>query len=119
MPLDYEVRSALTIPDDAFNEDGIATILVTGRSYRGVWVLNALTVRDGRPSGEPIGSIKTAPDGRPSMAVDTAMTWVGDACARAGLKLAHWESRNGAYGPDEAPFFASAIFTVDRCPSTP
>lgn len=116
MPLAYQVTEPLSIPDAAFNADDIATILVQGGRYGGEWVMNAIALDGGpiREDVEVIGSIQTARDDRPSMAVDTAVVWVNDVCVKAGLKLAHFENRNGDYGPNEAPYFAAALFLIDR-----
>jgi hypothetical protein len=113
MPLTYEVCEPLVIPDDAYNADGIAAIIVTGGRYGGCWSLSALPA-GGPQQGQPVGEIFTEKDERPSMAVDTAVVWVNEACVLAGVKLAHFESLNYKYGPDEAPYFASAMFLVDR-----
>jgi hypothetical protein len=113
MPLAYQEQQPLIIPDSAYNTDDIATILITGGRYGGQWQLNAIPMTPGGP-GEPAGSILTAADNRPGMAVDTALVWVNDAVARAGLKLAHFESKNDQYPPDQAPYFAAALALIDR-----
>jgi len=113
MPLAYDTQQRLTIPDTAYNTDDIATILITGGRYGGRWHLNALPMTSNGP-GEPVGAILTAADDRPDMAVDTALVWVNDECARAGLKLAHFESKNSQYPPDQAPYFAAALALIDR-----
>ncbi|NRQ34492.1 hypothetical protein HII36_21955 [Nonomuraea sp. NN258] len=46
--------------------------------------------------------------------MDTAYVWINDACIKAGVRLAHFENRNDQYGPDGAPYFASAAFAIDR-----
>jgi hypothetical protein len=116
MPLAYDIRQPLVIPDAAFNKDGIATILIQGGRYGGEWVMNAIAL-DGGPipdDAEVIGSIHTEKDERPGMAVDTAFVWVNDVCVKAGWKLAHVTNHNDKYGPSEAPFFAAASFLIDR-----
>jgi hypothetical protein len=117
MPLTCEVRETLTIPDDAFNEDGIAPLLVTGTRYgAGHWLLLALPLH-GPHEKEHVGEIFTEKDERPGMAVDTAYIWVNDACVKAGMRVAHFANRCDAYGPDEKPFFAAAFFLIDRRPA--
>lgn len=113
MPLAYEVREPLVIPDDAYNADGIATICVTGGRYGGHWMLHALPA-GGEQKSKSVGEIFTEADPRPDMAVDTAYVWVNDACVRAGVKLALVRNLNDQYGPDEAPYFAGGIFLIDR-----
>lgn len=101
-------------PDDAFNADDVAVILVNGARYGGQWALNAWPVKDGRPSENPVGEIFTEKTDRPDVAVDAAYVWINDACTKAGMKLAHFVNKNSEYGPNEAPFFAAALFVVDR-----
>jgi len=116
MPLAYETREPLSIPADAYNGDDIATILVQGGRYGGQWAMKAVAVVDGKPCDVVIGEIFTNPDDRPDMAVDTAYVWVNDACVRAGVKLAHAQNMNGSYDAESAPYFAAAMFFVDRRP---
>ena len=113
MPLSYRVQVPLTIPDEVFNTDDIATVLVTGARYGSHWILNAIPFIEGMAQ-EPIGKIETVPDERPDMAIDTAYIWVNDACVKTGVRIAHFVNKNDAYGPDEAPYFASALFLIDR-----
>ena len=115
MPLAYSVRRPLDIPAEAYNRDDIATIVVTGGSYGGRWILNALSTHEGSDPTKSLGEIETveAPD-QPDQAVDTAVVWVNDFCVKNGVKLAHFENKNSEYGPDEAPFFAAAIFLIDK-----
>lgn len=116
MPLAYTETEPLTIPDNAYNAYNVATILIQGGRYGGEWVMNAIALDGGqiREDAEVIGSIHTARDERPGMAVDAAFVWVNDVCVRSGLKLGHFENRNGDYGPAEAPYFAAALFLIDR-----
>jgi hypothetical protein len=113
MPLQFQVVKPLVIPGDAYNADDVAVIVVTGGRYGGQWALNAIATH-GSKKGCPIGEIETERDERPSMALDTALVWVNDACAKARVKLVTWQNKNDQYGPDEAQFFASAIFVIDR-----
>jgi len=78
MPLAYTVDQPLQpIPVDQFNADGIAVVMVSGGRYGGQWVMDAYVDHD-NPDAQPIGSIETTPDDRPSMAVDTAYVWMND-----------------------------------------
>lgn len=43
MTLGYQVTEPFVIPDEAYNADDIATIVVTGRSDGGMWALNAIS----------------------------------------------------------------------------
>lgn len=115
MPLAYETRRSLTFPDRIFSADDIAVIVVTGARYGGQWSLSALVVQEGGPSDDSkLGEIFTAENPDPQQAVDTAYVWVNDACVSGDVKLAHFENKNSTYGPDEAPYFASALFLIDR-----
>lgn len=114
MPLAYEVTQPLMIPADAWNADDIATILVTGGRYGGQWALRALIVADGKPAEACVGEIFTAADNRPSMAVDTALIWVNDTCAKTGVRLAGFNNLNHTYDAGSAPYLASALFYIDR-----
>ncbi|MEU4534348.1 hypothetical protein AB0G15_05735 [Streptosporangium sp. NPDC023825] len=114
MPLSYEVDKELEVPDGAFDKNDIATILVTGGRYGGHWQLTAIPLVNGVPTDEAIGQIMTAQDNRPDMAIDTAVVWINDACQKADFKLAHFENKNNLHSPDEAPYFASGLFFVDR-----
>ena len=112
MPLAYTVDQPLQpIPVDQFNADGIAVVMVSGGRYGGQWVMDAYVDHD-NPDAQPIGSIETTPDDRPSMAVDTAYVWMNDELTRAGMKIAGFKSLNAQYPPDQAPFFAAAQFLV-------
>jgi hypothetical protein len=113
VPLAYEIRKPLEIPDDAYNSDDIAAIVVTGGRYGGQWYLSAIPMH-GSSQGESVGEIFTNADDRPDMAVDTAYVWVAGVCMTSGVKLAHFQNKNSEYGPDEAPYFAGALFLIDR-----
>ena len=111
MTLDYETVQDLAIPDTAYNADGIATLVLTGGSYGGMWVMNAIVLGEEEPSG----SIETAEaPRRPDLALDAAEDWVGRECARLGVALRLCVSKNDQYGPGEAPFFTTGLALVDR-----
>lgn len=110
-PLEYQVTEPLDIPPGAYNTDDIATLVVTGGSYGGAWVLAAL------PLGTEtrIGEIETAEARRqPDRALKAAEDWIRVECTRLGVHLALFENKNAAYGPGEAPFFATGLAFVDR-----
>lgn len=115
MPLAYNEEAGLTIPDTAYNADDVATILVTGARYGGQWSLAAFPVMFGVPDYDTaLGKIWTEKDERPSMAVDTALVWINDACVKTGVKMAHVENLNYTYDAESAPYMASAVFVIDR-----
>jgi hypothetical protein len=105
--LTYEVTADLTIPPDQFNADGLAVLTAHGARYGGTWAINILN-----NDRHPLGEIRTEPDERPDMAVDTAHMWVNDVCARNNLKVVQAENLNGQLPADQRPFFALARFVV-------
>ncbi|WP_280422764.1 hypothetical protein [Nocardia carnea] len=112
--LDYTVVQTLEIPDEAYTDD-VAVVVVTGGSYGGAWVLNAISPHLPPDKVEPIGSIETAQaPRRPDLALEAAHHWIRESCTQAGLALAHFKELNSAYSPAEAPFFSSGQFLIDR-----
>lgn len=108
--LDFTVTQPLEIPASAFVDD-IATVVVTGGSYGGMWVLNAISTHLPPDTVEPIGGIQTVrADRRPELALAAAHQWIVESCT-VDLNL--------TYGPDEAPFFCSGQFIIDRRPVGP
>jgi hypothetical protein len=106
--LGYKVTTRLNIPADAF-DNGMAVLLVTGGSYGGAWVMNALPVDADGVRNRPCGSIETDPAERqPGRALTAVRAWLEDYCEGTPFSLLHFESMNHTYGPDEAPFFSSA-----------
>lgn len=125
MPLPYEVRKDLILPQDTFNDDGLAVIIANGSRYGGHWSISAFR-NDASPSEESkLGEIWTERHEDPSMAFDTALIWANDAAVRADNGLIHAENLNHMYPPDQAPFFMLGRFVVgnaqyiDSLPPTP
>ncbi|MFJ1839032.1 hypothetical protein ACIOJ9_34855 [Streptomyces sp. NPDC088175] len=116
--LPYEVIQALSVPEQAYNADDIATIVVTGESYGGAWGLSAISTHLPPDEATAIGRIETAEaPRRPDLALETAQEWIRSSCTEAGLVLGHFKDLNGTFGPDEAPFFSSGQFLIDRRPA--
>src|SRR6266576_958103 len=118
MTLEYLVTQPLAIPEAAFTAipgaPDIAKIIVSGGSYGGMWVMNAVPTHVPPDEVVPIGSIQTGEaKGQPEVAYEAASDWLREACAVLGFKLVHAESLNGQYGPAEAPFFSSGLFLID------
>lgn len=114
MTLPYEVTQALSIPGEAYDGEGNATIVVTGGSYgEGTWVLTAISVHLPPEEAEAIGAIETdeAPR-RPDRALEAAHDWVRKHCAETGLSLQEFKDLNSTYDSDAAPFFCSGAFTI-------
>jgi hypothetical protein len=75
--LAYEIMQPLEIPDGAYNDDDVATLVVTGGSYGDMWVLDALRTDVDPDDNTPIGSIETDPaPRRPDLAVTAARDWM-------------------------------------------
>jgi len=113
--LGYEVREGLNIPDEAFNKHDIATIVVTGGSYGGEWMLNAISMHTSPDEATAIGKIRTgkAPE-RPDLAIVAAASWLEEECTRQGLSLRVFKDKNSDYSPDAAPYFAGCLALIDR-----
>jgi hypothetical protein len=108
-PLGYGIDAPLAIPASCFSDKGIAVLLVTGGSYGGQWVLNALPMNmDGTVSDQPCGTITTAEAPRdPERALTAARAWFEAHCEGTPFALIDLKSLNHMYGPNEAPFMAS------------
>lgn len=112
-PLGYTVTMPLSIPADCFSPQGLAVLLVTGGSYGGCWVMNALPIDMNNEPGDPCGTIETADAPRqPDRALSAARAWFEDYCTNTPFMLVRFQSINQRYGPDEAPFFSSAQVAV-------
>lgn len=107
--LAYEVTQPLSIPADNFSPQGVAVLLITGGSYDGHWVMNALPVYEDGVRDTVIGSIETeAADRDPDRALTAVRAWLEAHCEGTPFSLAVLDSLNHNYGPGEAPFFCSA-----------
>jgi len=114
--LGYTVTKALTIPPEAFDENGIATLVVNGPVAVGEWALAAGSTHE-PPGGAltVLGSIVTEPaPGRPDLAAEAAQDWIEKECERLGLSLIHVENLHPHYGPAETAAFAALVFTIAR-----
>lgn len=113
--LPYEVTQPLTLPPEAFDQTGIAVLAITGGSYGGAWVLGAISTHLPPGEAEPVGEIETDEAPRqPERPLTSARDWLTEYCAANGYELAHFESLNDTYSPDEAPFFSSAQAVIRR-----
>ncbi len=112
--LNYEIVEPLTIPEDAWQDD-VAVIVVTGTSYGGEWVLVAKPTHLPPGQASTIGEIETdRADRQPNLALDAASDWVQRYCYANEFRLHQEMNLNHHYGPDEAPFFSSGSFVIDR-----
>lgn len=109
----FATRQPLQVPTSAFNQDGIAALILTGTRYAGEWMINACIGPGDNP--DIIGSVDTERTDDPDTAAETAVAWVSSECARAGLKVAHVVNHNDKYGPNERPYFTtSQVLVVDK-----
>jgi hypothetical protein len=115
MPLPYDTTTDLQIPAGAFNNDGLAVLLLQGGRYGGDWTV----VASGGPERDTWGEFCTSIDDRrkralltdpgyPDRAAETAFIWLMDQAKRQGLRVVGWECMNSHYGPGEAPYFCAA-----------
>ena len=113
--LPYEVTQELALPAEAFDQNGMAVLAITGGSYGGTWVLNAISTHLPPSEAEPAGQIETDEAPRqPERPLTAARHWLTAYCAANGCELAHFEPLNHTYSPDEAPFFSSAQAVIRR-----
>ena len=113
--LPYEITQPLTLPTEAFDQNGNATLAVTGGSYGGAWVLSAISTHLPPSAAEAAGEIETDEAPRqPERPLTSARDWLTTYCAANGYELASFESLNHTYSPDEAPFFSSAQAVIHR-----
>ena len=105
-------REDLALDDTAFNDDGLAALLVSGSRYGGDWQMAASA---GNGNGS-CGSFWTARPGSvspddpqyPDMAVTAAYAWLAGQARDRGWRVLLWENLNGAYSPAERPRLALA-----------
>ncbi|WP_432034225.1 tyrosine-type recombinase/integrase [Streptomyces antibioticus] len=107
--LPYEVRTALDIPADAFDEQS-ATLLVHGARFGGRWTIAAQTDAD----SDALGEIQTPPSADPDTVVATGLAWVTAYCTDHNLTVHRAENLNGQYATTQAPYFALARITITR-----
>ncbi len=114
MPLPFETRKELVIPEDLFNVDGIGVVYANGNRYGGLWQIDAIrSDRELGAEGAHIGQIMTSlPHEDPDMAFDTAYVWINGAAVRAEQQIAVAENHNQDYPLDQRPFFMLGLFVV-------
>lgn len=103
MPLAYTIQEDINIPLDAFTNE-VAVVFAHGGRYGGAWSISLSLSAD----GDSLGAIFTEENPSPDLAVDTAIEWISNHCARNDMKILKWENLNSQYGPSEAPYFALA-----------
>lgn len=113
----YRITQELDIPANAFDKDGIATIIVNGAFYGGSWLLNADSPNT--PPGQvralirAFGAMETLNCAceRRDLAIKTAGDWLREECKRLGYKIKKTEDQNDSLS---SPFAVRALFLIDR-----
>lgn len=125
MPLPIADAQPLDIPAGAFNDDGLAVIMIPGGRYGGDWSINFMG-----PADVKCGSLFTSVDerrkralqsdpGYPDRAIETAFIWLVGQAREHGWRVVAWECFNSRYGEDERPFFCLARAIVASEKFTP
>jgi hypothetical protein len=110
----------LELGDDAFSEDGLAVLFVSGGRYGGDWNMAASTgaEEDSRGSFWATRPGGVSPDDPqyPDMAVEAAFGWLAGQARARGWRVLSWENLNSEYGPAERPYFtlARAVLGSER-----
>ncbi|MET9111714.1 hypothetical protein [Streptomyces zhihengii] len=103
------------IPDEAYDRNDIATIVVTGTVYGDTWVLDAIPTHLPPEKVKAIGTIEVmGVAGEADLVLKAAHAWLSTSVLDANLGLAHYETLNDRYGPNEAPYFTGAKALIDR-----
>ena len=113
-------REDLALDDTAFNDDGLAALLVSGSRYGGDWQMAASTCAGNSPCGSfwtaRPGSVSPDDPGYPDHAVAAAFAWLAGQARDRGWRVLLWENLNDAYAPAERPYFtlARAVLGSER-----
>ena len=131
MPLPIASHEPLSIPESAFNADGLAVIMLPGGRYGGNWLIKVVDASTpDSPAKQPAGEFWTSADDRakralendpgyPDRAIETAFIWLAGETKRQGLRVAGFENFNREYGPAERPYFCLARAVVANKAFTP
>jgi hypothetical protein len=87
--LDYVVKKPFELPQEAFNESGVARVNFAGGSYSGSWAILAWAMQDGLTDEQKlVGEISTvrAP-GKSLEANESVLDWVTKTCEPKGLRV--------------------------------
>jgi hypothetical protein len=113
MPLPVASAEALSIPETAFNADGLAVLAIPGGRYGGDWSISFMA------GDVNCGSLSTSVDDRrkrelqsdpgyPDRAIETAFIWLIGQTREQGLRVVGWECFNSRYAEAERQFFCLA-----------
>ena len=117
MPLQVRSAEVLDIPETAFNEHGLAVLMLPGGRYGGDWSISYMA------GDAKCGSLFTSVDDRrkrelekdpgyPDRAIETEFIWLTGAAQEQGLRVVGFECLNSQYGEAERPFFCLARVVV-------
>jgi hypothetical protein len=102
--VDCTTHVELKVPAEEFNDDGLATLTLTGQRRGGQWSISAV--------GEigVLGTVRIdlAATEDPDVAAATAKAWVDAECEHLGLKCVGYRGHNSEYGDAERPYFTTA-----------
>ncbi|TFE55559.1 hypothetical protein E3E14_05310, partial [Streptomyces sp. ICN441] len=108
----FQVRTPLTIPEAARQND-IAVFFAHGaRQSGGTWAVGAQP----HPDPDLLGMITLAGRGQDD-AANAAVRWVRDHCSASGLELVRVENFNDRYPEEQRTDFSLTRFTVARSES--
>jgi hypothetical protein len=112
-PLTYTTEQPLDLPATAYNDNGIAVVVLAGSRYAGEWKVNACI--GAGDDATVIGSLGTGKTTVTDAVVTASLAWIAGECERLGLKVVHTENDNHRYGPAERPYFTCArALVVDK-----
>lgn len=125
MTLRTTTEQDLALPENAFNDDGLAVLFISGGRYGGNWAMRAALTAGGEPCGQfwvLRGPGDSSADPRyPDRAVAAAIGWLKAQCALKSWRMLASENLNAEYGPGERPYFtlARAVIGGERFEPAP
>lgn len=109
-PVGFSTNQHLAVPADAYNPDGLASLVVAGARYQEEWVINICYGPGHSP--QVIGSVRVERTTDPDVAADTAKAWLDQECEQLDLKVVQHVNHNDKHGPAERPYFTVAQAVV-------
>jgi len=116
--VNYEVEQPFALPDSAFDETGVAHLVIRGGRYGGQWNVAVQVFRPkGAGVGEIIGSVWTEGATHPGASddvIEATRQWIV-AQLPADTTEGYYKCLNrDTYGPDERDFFAGGRMILLR-----
>ena len=117
-PVNYQVEQPLVLPDSAFDETGVAQLVIQGGRYGGEWKVAVQVFRPkGGGVGEVIGSIWTDEakhPGAPDDVVEATRQWIVAQLPEEATEGYYQCLNRDTYGPNERDFFAAGRMILLR-----